>query len=196
MATNNSTHSPQQIARRLARHGFQIPAERVVTAGFALVDHLAATSPAVRILPILPPVLRRYGEERGLAFVSAPEADVVALGRATSFCYRDLSAGANALARGARLVVSNLDLTHPGERGLLVPETGTVAAALRAAAEDALSRPLHVEVVGKPSPALAHVALARLGRDPGGRVVVLGDNPSTDGALAAAIGATFVQVPR
>ncbi len=116
--------------------------------------------------------------------------------RATSFGYRDLAAAANALARGVRLFASNLDLNHPGDRGTLVPETGALAAALWAAAGMGSSYAVLTEVAGKPSPLFALTALARLGRGERGCVAVVGDNPATDGALAAAIGATFVQVPR
>ncbi|OYZ89294.1 MAG: hypothetical protein B7X99_19985, partial [Rhizobiales bacterium 17-65-6] len=99
VATNNSTHSPGEIAKRLALHGLQLPVERVVTAGFALVDRLAEDVLIDRIYPVLPPVLLHYGHQRGLAFVDADDAQVVALARATSLCYRDLAVAAGALAR-------------------------------------------------------------------------------------------------
>jgi hypothetical protein len=80
VATNNSTDSPGQIARRLARHGVHVAADHIVTAGFALIDRLVDGPPS-GIHPVLPPALLRYGRHRGLCFVDAAEAEIVALAR-------------------------------------------------------------------------------------------------------------------
>jgi ribonucleotide monophosphatase NagD (HAD superfamily) len=71
-----------------------------------------------------------------------------------------------------------------------VPETGALLAAVRAVAPRALE-PL---IVGKPQPLLFRAAMARAGLEEPARAVMIGDNPATDVAGAAALGMRSVLV--
>jgi 4-nitrophenyl phosphatase len=110
--------------------------------------------------------------------------EVVLLMRDTRFSYAKLARAVGALRRGARLVVSNTDRTHPADGGGVVPETGALLAAIVACVD--LSR-LEVEVFGKPAPNLFQTALARAGVAPH-EAVMIGDNPETDIAGAERLG--------
>jgi ribonucleotide monophosphatase NagD (HAD superfamily) len=94
-----------------------------------------------------------------------------------------LTRAADAVRAGARFVATNLDPTFPVAGGLL-PGAGALAAAVATAAG---RRP---EVAGKPEPPMVRLVHERYGT----RGVVVGDRPSTDGALASALGWPFALV--
>ena len=104
--------------------------------------------------------------------------------RDTRFSYSRLERAANALKKGARLIVANPDLTHPGAEGRIKPETGALLSALGACVNlDAVE----MEIVGKPKPGLYLKACRALDLSPTD-VVMMGDNPATDLAGAEALG--------
>jgi 4-nitrophenyl phosphatase len=76
-----------------------------------------------------------------------------------------------------------MDATYPVPDGLL-PGTGSIVAAVSTASG---STP---EVAGKPEPPMVALVLDRLGHTG----VMVGDRPSTDGALADALGWPFALV--
>lgn len=116
--------------------------------------------------------------------------NVVLLMRDHEFSYEKLALAANALRAGARLVVSNGDLSHPGVDRRVVPETGALLAALMACT----GKPdMSWQLIGKPGPTLFAKACMALGveaRD----AVMIGDNPLTDveGAALAGIPAILI----
>jgi ribonucleotide monophosphatase NagD (HAD superfamily) len=91
----------------------------------------------------------------------------------------------SAVRRGARLVATNEDATYPTPDGL-VPGAGALLAAVTTAAGTT------AEVAGKPHSPTAHAIAARV--EPGELRVMVGDRPSTDGALAAQLGIPFALV--
>ncbi len=184
--TNNSTDLPETIARRLAGNGIQIPVENIFTAGMLLVDEIVRFSQHAPVLALISPELKASARSQGAVF--STDAGMVAVGRFTGFHYTDLLMAANLVRRGAALVASNLDANHPTGRNGVVPETGAIVAAIQAA-----SGVRRVTNLGKPEPAMATLALDRLGCAPAAAVVI-GDNPVTDGGIARAIGAAFVEV--
>ena len=183
--TNNSSDLPETIAQRLAECGLSVPASRIFTAGMAMIEALVERQAPT--LALVSSVMRARALERGVLLVDK-HAHTVAIGRDAAFNYPMLTIAANEVRHGARLVASNLDNNHPGSAGTIVPETGALVAAILAAAGSQ-----DVEVIGKPSVRLAELALDALGCS-AARSVVVGDNPATDGALAASIGSTFVPV--
>ncbi len=186
IVSNDSAHLPDAIAATLARAGADVPPERIVLAGVEAL-RVAADRGAARALILGSPALRAYGRRIGLE-LTREDADLVVLLRDTRFTYARLERAANALRRGARLIVANPDVTHPGRRGAVVPETGALAAALLACVPTI--EPL---VVGKPEPLLFRRACTALGVSPY-EAVMVGDNPDTDlkGAVALGMGSILV----
>ncbi|MCG8593631.1 MAG: HAD hydrolase-like protein, partial [Kiloniellales bacterium] len=123
----------------------------------------------------------------GLTLVEGA-ADVVLLGRDETFSYERLTLAVNEIQRGASLVVTNPDTSHPGEEGCLVPETGALMRGIVAC-----TAPPAIRVIGKPQPDLFLEALQRLGSVPS-TTLVIGDNPETDGAGATRQGMRHVLV--
>lgn len=180
--SNNSSHSAAEIAERLSAIGLPLPPARIVTAGMSAVQLIAREHPRARVMIAGSPSLAAAARACGIRPV-ARGAELVLLGRFPAFGYDDIARIANALRDGARLIVTNPDMSHPGADGRLVPETGALMAAVLACCSSSVD----VTVVGKPEPHLFREALARLDAAPADCLMV-GDNPLTDGEGARRIG--------
>ena len=187
IVSNNSTHTAASMALRLRRMGLRVPSARIVLAGETAVRLVCREFPGARVMLIGSQAIRRFALAQGCRLAET-EVDVVLLALDMRFSYQRLSAIVHALQQGARLVVANGDLTHPGPNGTRVPETGSLLASVRAASG---TDPLLV--VGKPAPLLFEEGLRQLGAAPDD-VVVLGDNPATDGDGAARLGLPCILV--
>jgi HAD superfamily hydrolase (TIGR01450 family) len=188
IVSNDAEHTPALLARRLRLHGLLVPADRIVLAGTTAIDAIAREMPGAQLLLLGSRALQLHALHRGLRSAYERVPDVVLLARDRLFSFGRLTAAANALRAGVRLVVANPDRTHPGVDGAIVPETGALLAALLACAG-----PVPYTVVGKPEAALFQAGLRRLGcaaED----AVMIGDNPDTDGEGARRLGIRFLPV--
>ncbi len=181
--SNNSTDLPEDFQSFLALEGVTMPTGRILLAGHQTVGFVAGEHDGKPIQLIANHRLNDHARRQGLSLAQS-EAEVVVLLRDTGFSYTTLERAANRLRAGARLIVANPDLTHPGDDGAVVPETGALLAALGACVD--LST-VHVEVIGKPSPYLFEFALSRADVGPGDALMI-GDNPLTDVAGAERCG--------
>ncbi len=179
--SNNSSETPDGLAHVLARNGLKVDPRRILLAGCVMIDRLTSEPPDRRITLLASEAIHNYARERGL-LLSPVASDVVALARDTTLSYDKLSLAIASLCRGAELVVSNPDLTHPGTDRLPVLETGAILRMLQACIAD-----LAFTVVGKPSRTIFDIALARFGGH-AANTVMIGDNPETDGAGARGAG--------
>jgi 4-nitrophenyl phosphatase len=189
IVSNNSTHTAQGLSLRLRRLGLRVPPSRIVLAGELSANLLARQHPTARVMVVGSTALQRHARALGLRLVTA-EAEFVLLALDMRFSHARLSAVANELLDGARLVATNADASHPGPHGRVVPETGALLAAVTAASGVQPWR-----IVGKPEPLLFEEGLRCLGAEPASTVVV-GDNPATDAAGAARLGLACVLVGR
>lgn len=183
--SNNSTHTPEELAGELAGMGLPIPPERIILAGMMALSVLAREAPSVGLLIVGSENLKREAARRALGLVER-NADIVLLARDPDFTYDKLERVANELQRGARLIVTNGDLTHPGLDGAVVPETGSLLQAVLACAPTG-----SVRVIGKPEAALFEEAIQRLNAT-AENCVVIGDNPQTDAAGAKRLGLPYL----
>lgn len=181
IVSNNSTHLPEDFARILGSGGVNIAPERIVLAGIEALKRAVALQPK-RALVLGDGRIKAYAHNLGLPLVQ-DDADLIVLLRDLRFTYQRLERAANCLKGGARLIVANPDSTHPGRRGMVVPETGALYAALMACVG---STGVQTEIIGKPAPLLFHRACISLGIDPRS-AIMLGDNPATDIAGANAL---------
>jgi 4-nitrophenyl phosphatase len=179
-ATNNASPTIAELRARLARAGIEAAAEEIVTSAQAAASMLEAGSTAVvcadgGVLEAL--------AARGVSVRDEGPADAVVVGWTRRFDFELLATTATAVRQGARFIGTNEDPTHPTPERLL-PGSGAILAAVATAAQ---ATP---EVAGKPHDPL--VALLRT-RAPDA-VIVVGDRPSTDGALARRLGVPFALV--
>jgi len=123
-------------------------------------------------------------ERVGLEPVIDGPADAVVVGFHRDFDFDELDRASRAIRAGATFVATNLDATYPMPGGAMLPGTGAITAAV------AVASGCQPEVAGKPEAATVALVQERFGA----RGVVVGDRPSSDGALADALGWPFALV--
>ncbi len=182
--TNNSNGRARENVARLERVGIAASEADVASSAQAAAALIARDTPAgARVLACAGPGVVEALEACGFTVVDDGPADAVVVGWHRTFDFERLRRAADAIRAGARFVATNLDPTYPGAQGLL-PGAGSIAAAVSTAS----GRP--PEVAGKPEAptvALVHQRFGTTG-------VMVGDRPSTDGALAHALGWPFALV--
>ncbi len=192
-ASNNSSPTVGDLLARLEHAGVRAEASEVVTSAQAAASMLAPGTTALVVGDdgVMEALAARGVDARKAADeVGAPErqgrqmhVDTVVVGYTRRFDYDVLARAADAVRAGARLVGTNEDATLPAPGGPL-PGAGSILAALATASG---ATP---EVAGKP-----HEPLATLISERAGAVAaVVGDRPSTDGALARRLGVPFALV--
>jgi ribonucleotide monophosphatase NagD (HAD superfamily) len=122
---------------------------------------------------------------RGVTVVPDGPADAVVVGWTNKFTFDAVDRASRAVRAGARLVGTNEDPTFPTPDGL-VPGAGALLAAVATAGE---ATP---QVAGKPHRATADAITERVGH--GELRAMVGDRPSTDGALAGQLDLPFALV--
>ncbi len=179
-ATNNSSPTVATFVERLARVGIEIGPHEVVSSAQAAASLVA---PGERVHCLADDGVREALADRGAEVVEGDSADVVVVGWTHAFDFDHLARAATTIRKGARLIGTNGDPTHPTPDGLL-PGAGSLLVSVATAAG------VTPEVAGKP-----HLPMADLIRQRVADVTVgVGDRPSTDGALARQLGVPFALV--
>ena len=182
--TNNSSLPVGKYVEKLARFGVEADPSEVLTSALATAELLAADlTPGSKVLACSGPGVVEALEARGFEVVDAGPAEAVVVGWHRTFDFDRLDRASSAIRAGSRFVATNTDATYPAPDGLL-PGNGSLVAAVATAAG---RRP---EVAGKPEAPTVALVRARFGE----RGIIAGDRPSTDGALAAALGWPFALV--
>lgn len=176
IATNNSTKTPAQYRQKLVALGATVVREEnILTSALVTAAYLKREFPAgAAVYVIGQPSLADAVRAAGFTLLAdaSQRAEVVVAGGDPDLTYAKLKYATLHLQRGARFIGTNPDLLYPTEEGL-VPEAGTILAAIQAATGVA---PL---IMGKPERFLFETAVARLGSLPG-ETVMLGDRLDTD----------------
>jgi HAD superfamily hydrolase (TIGR01450 family) len=178
--TNNSAPTIEELLARLERVGITALPEDLVTSAQAAAQLL---EPGQRALALADGGATQALVARGVELVDGPPADAVVVGWTHHFDFERLTLAASVVRDGARLIGTNEDSTHPTPQGLL-PGAGALLAAVATAADTV------PEVAGKPHQPIVDLIRARTDDT----ALVVGDRPSTDGALAAALGVPFALV--
>jgi 4-nitrophenyl phosphatase len=186
--SNNSSQVRGDVVAKLEQQGIPAAPTDVFTSAGAAADLLTGDlEPGARVLVCGGPGVVEALHEAGLTPVreSGPDDPVAAVvvGFHRDFDFDGLTRAVDAVRAGARFVATNLDPTYPVPGGL-VPGSGAIVAAV-ATASGAVP-----EVAGKPAAPTVAMVRRVLGREG----VVVGDRPSTDGALADALGWPFALV--
>jgi HAD superfamily hydrolase (TIGR01450 family) len=182
--SNNSNSPVDDVVAKLDRMGVDATADDVVTSATAAAWLLSDTlDPGARVLACAGPGVREALTAAGLQPVDDGKVEAVVVGFHTSFDFHELDVASRAVREGARFIATNLDATYPVPGGL-IPGAGSLVAAVATAAG---STP---EVAGKPEAATVGLIHARFGS----AGIVVGDRPSTDGALATALEWPFALV--
>jgi HAD superfamily hydrolase (TIGR01450 family) len=179
-ATNNSAPTRAQLHQRLANCAITTTDADLLSSADVAAEMLPAGSTA---LVVADDGVREALDGRGVTIVQSGPADAVVVGWTRSFTFDSIDQAARTVRGGARLIGTNEDPTHPTPHGLS-PGCGALLAAVATASETA------PEIAGKPySPTTAAIK-ARAGD----LTMMVGDRPSTDGALAQQLGIPFALV--
>jgi 4-nitrophenyl phosphatase len=178
--TNNAAPTMAEHLAKLERMGVAARREELLTSAEAAATMLPPGSTA---LACAGPGVREALAARGVGIVEAGPADAVVVGSHREFDFARLTRAADAVRAGARLVGTNEDATFPTPDGLL-PGAGALLAAV------AYASGTTPEVAGKPHEPMRRLVAERVGSV----ATVVGDRPSTDGALARGLGARFALV--
>lgn len=178
--TNNAAPTISEHLAKLEGMGVPAAAEDLLTSAQAAATLLEPGSTA---LACAGPGVREALGARGVRIVEAGPADAVVVGWHREFDFSRLALAADAVRQGARLIGTNEDATFPTPEGLL-PGAGALLAAV------AYASGARAEVAGKPHAPMRRLVAERIGPV----TTVVGDRPSTDGALARALGARFALV--
>jgi glycerol-1-phosphatase len=182
--TNNSSARIGDYLDKFARFGIAAEPADVLTSAQAAAELLAATlAPGAAVLACAGPGVVEALELAGFRVVDRGPADAVVVGWHRTFDFDGLDRASRAVREGARFVATNTDATYPGP-GRVLPGAGAIVAAVAAASGGT------PEVAGKPNLPTATMVRRRLG-DVG---VMVGDRPSTDGAMASVLGWPFALV--
>jgi HAD superfamily hydrolase (TIGR01450 family) len=179
-ATNNSAPTRAELHARLANCGIETDDADLLTSADVAAEMLPVGSTA---LLVADDGVREALGKRGVTIVTAEPADAVVVGWTRNFTFDSIDQAARAVRAGARLIGTNEDPTHPTPHGLS-PGCGALLAAVATAAE---TKP---EVAGKPHLPTADAIKARATD----LTMMVGDRPSTDGALATQLAIPFALV--
>jgi HAD superfamily hydrolase (TIGR01450 family) len=181
-ATNNSAPTTAELLGRLDAFDVTASVDDLVTSAGAAASLLEPNQPVTMLGEA---GLAEALEARGVTLVHGDPASVAVVGWSRSFDFDALAATATAARTSGRLVATNEDPTHPTPKGLL-PGAGALLAAVATASG------VIPEIAGKPHAPIAELMAAKFGFSPrDGSVVMIGDQPRTDGKLAERLGVPF-----
>lgn len=178
--TNTTGRTRADIAERLAGMGFELPAERIITAASAAAELLRAQHGGKRVYALVEPGVAP--DLAGIDLVDDPAgADVVLLGGPDDgWTYARLNGVFRVLRDGVPLVAMQRNRWWPTAEGPSL-DAGMFVAGLEYAASTTAT------VVGKPSPDIYRTACGLLGVPPA-EAMMVGDDPESDLAPARAVG--------
>jgi HAD superfamily hydrolase (TIGR01450 family) len=181
-ATNNSAPTSEELLARLQKFGVTAPAEDLVTSAGAVASLL---QPGESVKVLAEGGVLEALAARGIKIVDGPGADAAVVGWTRSFDFAALASTASVARTTGRLLATNEDPTHPTPTGL-VPGSGALLAAVATASG------VTPVIAGKPHQTMATLMEHAFGFEAGDpSVVVIGDQPRTDGRLAERLKVPF-----
>ena len=182
--TNTDSITPSELAERLARRGFPVREDELVTP-VAVAAQLLGSDPQARVLAVAAGAVRELLADR-LAGTGERVTHVLVADPSYGAAYDDLDAAFGAVRDGAELWATQVNRVAVRDDGEHLDTGGWVR--LLEYATGATAR-----VLGKPSPAFFTAPLEALGRDPATALVV-GDDLEADIGGGSAVGAATVLV--
>lgn len=185
--SNKPLETRAHYAAKLSDLGIPTPADDVISSSLVLARHLASVDPGAPVFVIGEPPL--LGELAAAGFEVRPDHRVrwVVIAMDRTFDYAKLTTALQAVRDGARLIATNPDRTCPTADGE-IPDCAGMMAAVEAVTGHTVET-----VVGKPSPIILEVALARL-QVAAADCVIVGDRLETDIVMGRRLGLGTVLV--
>jgi NagD protein len=169
--TNNSMHTPRDLAARLRRNGLDVPEESIWTSALATANLLDSQRPGGSAFVVGEAGLTTALHEVGYTLTDK-DPDYVVLGETRTYSFVRITLAIRLVLTGARFIATNPDPTGPAPDGPL-PATGSVAALISRATGIA------PYFVGKPNPLMMRYALNAIGAH-SETTAMIGDRMDTD----------------
>jgi NagD protein len=169
--TNNSMHTPRDLAARLRRTGLDVPEEAIWTSALATANLLEGQRPGGTAFVVGEAGLTTALHEIGYTLTDK-DPDYVVLGETRTYSFVRITLAIRLVLDGARFIATNPDPTGPAPEGPL-PATGSVAALISRATGIA------PYFVGKPNPLMMRYALNAIGAH-SETTAIIGDRMDTD----------------
>lgn len=171
LLTNNSRHTPRDLAHNLQGVGLDITSENIFTSALATARFLADQKPKGTAYVIGESGLTLALHQAGF-IITEHVPDYVVLGETLNYNFEQITRAIRLILQGARFIATNPDATGPSESGIL-PACGAMAALIETATG------IHPFFVGKPNPLMMRSALNYLGVHSEDTIMV-GDRMDTD----------------
>ncbi|SIN95562.1 HAD-IIA family hydrolase [Halodesulfovibrio marinisediminis] len=190
--SNNSTHSPETISKKLEKMGVDAPPSTLYLAS-TLTSRFVTQQHGISTLCVAgtDDLISEFTKQGHTVVLpeSDVETDILILGRDLNFDFTRLKACANRILKGAIFYACNADLTHPSLDGGKEPETGALAAAVTAMTG------IKPQPFGKPE-AYAYECIMQDFNIAAEYCLMVGDNPATDiqGARTAGMDACWLML--
>ena len=187
--TNGTFFPPEHYYAPLADAGLNFAPGHILTPGTVSAQQLVKLG-IKRVMLIGAEGTRIPLEQVGIKIVEAegsPDVEVVLLAWTKEFNSRELDAAAQAIWRGAKLYATSVAPYFAGAHGKLMGVSGAAAAAINNATG------VSAEVFGKPSTAGLDI-ISEITRVPSQEMVVVGDDPNLEIAMARKGGAFAVGI--
>lgn len=169
--TNNSQRTRRDMAAKLNRMGFAVEDEHIFTCAMATARYLATQKPGGTAFVIGEGGLLNALHSNGYAIVDS-NPDYVVVGEGRTLNYEIVEQAVNMIAKGAKLIATNLDPSCPTPQGIR-PGCGAITAMLEAATG------VKAFSVGKPSPIMMRDARKDIGLT-AAETTMIGDTMETD----------------
>lgn len=169
--TNNSSRTPEQVAKKLQK--FDIPAEenQIFTTSMATAEYIYKQNKNATVYAIGEEGLKKAITIKGLHF-QEENPDYVVVGIDREINYEKLTLACLAVRKGATFISTNADIALPTERGFL-PGNGSITSVITVSTQ---TNPIFI---GKPESIIMNQALAYLGTKKE-ETIMVGDFYDTD----------------
>lgn len=171
-ATNNSTSTPAQFAKKLLEYGVDLSPDLILNSGVASAIYLKQLHPeGGPVYLVGENGLHLAFEEKGFWHSDQDPIAVIA-GMDRQLTYEKIAGATKWIRRGMPFIGTNPDKTFPTPEGL-TPGSGSILAAIQAASG------VEPTIIGKPEPFLYQVAMGMVGTTPN-ETLAVGDRLDTD----------------
>ena len=184
--TNNSSRSPEDYIRKLAKMDTPITRDQIMTSGDVTARYLLTHYPEKTVYLVGTPPLVENFRNAGVKLVENQQPDIVVVAFDTTLTYEKLSNACTYIRDGAMFLATHLDINCPTETGF-IPDCGAFCAAIT------LSTGKQPKYLGKPFIETVDMVLDKTGytRE---EVAFVGDRLYTDVATGVKNGAHGVLV--
>ncbi|MGM0838330.1 MAG: HAD-IIA family hydrolase [Bacillota bacterium] len=174
--TNNSTHTAREIKEKLNKMDIMAYEEEITTATEYIGIYLAENFGSLSVKVFGSKALQNSIESKGhtvLPVSSKRSPDMIVIARDIDFNYDSLKYIVNEIKSGVRVISTNVDTHHPGTMGEIIPETGSITAAI----EYIYGK--EIQHIAKPRPYIFHYAMKKCSSN-AEQSIMIGDNINTD----------------